>query len=51
MKLKIRKAIFWFDRNFAWFFTNGRNQKHLDEYLRIEEEEIRKLENLKSKNE
>ena len=47
MKLKIKKALFWFDKKFGWFFTNGRNQEYFELMIEEEEEEIRRLEKLR----
>jgi hypothetical protein len=47
MKLKIKKVLFWFDKKFGWFFTNGRNQEYFELMIEEEEEEIRRLEKLR----
>lgn len=35
MKTLIKRFEKWFDLNLGWFFTNGRKQEELCEYLKV----------------
>jgi len=42
MKRKLALLDYWFDKNFGWFFTNGRKQEDTCKRIREKREKLRK---------